>query len=123
MANAFSGVFGVVKEPVRRTDSLVVVRLVDRSYKGDPLYFDGELYDKLGETAERFLTPGKTVFFSGDLYLNTWKDKEYLRLRVNKMEFIDSSQGDKGGTSKAKTEKAVKVEALEPTVEGGDIPF
>ncbi len=68
-----------------------------------------ELWDKLADLAEKYLSKGRTVYIEGKIRTNTYQDKEGItrydkRIRATNMTFVGSaSDGSNTNTSTSNT--------------------
>lgn len=100
-----------------------------------------ELWDRLAELAEKYLTKGNTVYIEGKIRTNTYQDKEGVtrydkRIRATNMTFVggrndDTDSMDSGSSSSSATppsagQRQPSSQASEPQPQqhdSEDLPF
>lgn len=123
MASNWSGVFNVVEEAKRHTDTFVTMRCVDNRRKEEKTFFTAKFSGKPGEWVEKCRL-GEPIFLSGQPALEEYKGKQYLNLWVSDVQFVPN-----GKTKKEKVEKVVSETVSESAGSfeeenlGEDIPF
>jgi single-strand DNA-binding protein len=100
-----------------------------------------ELWDRLAELAEKYLTKGNTVYIEGKIRTNTYQDKEGVtrydkRIRATNMTFVggrndDTDSMDSGSASSSATPAPAEQRAPSPQTresqpqqsDSDDLPF
>lgn len=95
-----------------------------------------ELWDKLAELCEKYLSKGRTVYIEGRIRTNTYQDKDGVtrydkRIRASSMTFVGSAPDtNDSGTGSSQQPVASKSTAPPPEVNNGgdesetdDLPF
>ena len=99
---------------LRRTPSGTAVTelrmATNRSYQGrdgerkeETLFIDVTVWDRQAETCCQYLKKGSAVHVEGSLRMDTWEDKNTgekrskIRVRADRVQFLDSRRADSGG--------------------------
>ena len=93
--------------------------------KGDTTYFRVSVWDKQGESCQRFLSKGRKVYAAGPVSARTYQTsggetRVSLEVTANEVEFL--SPKDSEGQYQQQERKAIQTEA-QPIPVDEDIPF
>ena len=67
------------------------------------VYVDVEVWDRIAENCEKYLSRGSPVFVEGRLQLDSWEDRETgqkrskLKVRADRVDFLSTRGGGGGG--------------------------
>ena len=93
------------------------------NWESEASFFDVELFGKMGESLQKYLTKGKQVIVSGSLKQQRWEQEGHSRSKIlitaNKIQLVGGEKHEQQNTAHEMVSKAFSG----PEMFSDDIPF